>query len=55
MKSNCETLIREFREPSGDYAPLLMWFWNDVITEEQITFQMEKMRDLKQKRTPSNV
>lgn len=45
MKMNSETLIEEFREPSGDYTPLLMWFWNDVITEEQITFQMEKMRE----------
>ena len=45
MNSSCETLIRAFREPSGEYSPLLMWFWNDVITEEQITFQMEKMRE----------
>ncbi len=45
MSTNCETLIREFREPSGDYAPLLMWFWNDVVTKEQITFQMEKFRE----------
>ncbi len=41
MSMNSETLIREFRDPSGDYTPLLMWFWSDVITKEQITFQME--------------
>ena len=45
MNRNCENLIRQFRDPSGDYTPMLMWFWNDVITEEQITFQMEKMRE----------
>ena len=45
MKMNSETLIREFRDPSGDYVPLLMWFWSDVVTKEQITFQMEKMRE----------
>ena len=45
MNSNCETLIRQFRDPSGEYMPLLMWFWNDYITEDEITFQMEKMRE----------
>ena len=45
MQNNVETLIKSFREPSGEYTPLLMWFWNDVITEEQITFQLEKMRE----------
>ncbi len=45
MQNNFESLIKSFREPSGEYTPLLMWFWNDVITEEQITFQMEKMRE----------
>ena len=45
MNSHCETLIRRFRDPSGEYMPLLMWFWNDDITEAEITFQMEKMRE----------
>ena len=45
MQNNFDSLIKSFREPSGEYTPLLMWFWNDVITEEQITFQLEKMRE----------
>ena len=42
MNSNCETLIRQFRDPSGEYMPLLMWFWNDYITEDEITFRWRK-------------
>ena len=42
MQSDETTLIQSFQTPHSDYGPVVMWFWNDFITEEEITFQMEQ-------------
>ncbi len=44
MEQNCAALIRAFQNPDLDYEPVMMWFWNDEVTEERITWQMEKFR-----------
>ncbi len=45
MIKDSNQLIREFQNPHADYGPVVMWFWNDLITEDGITFQMEKFRE----------
>ena len=44
MKKDCNSLIQAFKTPHTDYGPLMMWFWNDTVTEERITWEMEKFR-----------
>ena len=38
-------LVEGFKNPALEYSPVLMWFWNDNITKEGITYQMEKFRE----------
>ncbi len=45
MNESCKKLIETFRNPHTDYGPVVMWFWNDYITKEGITFQLEKFRE----------
>ena len=45
MIYDSKQLIQEFQNPHADYGPLVMWFWNDEITEDGITFQMEKFKE----------
>ncbi len=45
MNNESNNMIQLFRSPHSDYAPVVMWFWNDEITEDGITFQMEKFRE----------
>ena len=45
MIYDSKQLIQEFQNPHADYGPVVMWFWNDEITEDGITFQMEKFRE----------
>ncbi len=45
MHRDHSELIRAFQQPHSDYGPVVMWFWNDVIDEDGITFQMEKFRE----------
>ncbi len=44
MAYNSKKLIQEFQNPHADYGPVVMWFWNEEITEDGITFQMEQFR-----------
>ncbi len=44
MKKDCNSLIQAFKAPHTDFGPLMMWFWNDTVTEERITWEMEKFR-----------
>ncbi len=45
MNEKLENLIKEYRNPSLDYNPVMMWFWNGEIDEAGITFQLEKFRE----------
>ena len=38
-------LVEGFKEPALEYCPVLMWFWNDTVTKEGITYQLEKFRE----------
>lgn len=37
-------MIENFKKPPEEYNPVLMWFWNDNITKEGITYQLTKFR-----------
>ena len=45
MDNHYKDLVQVFQNPHADYGPVVMWFWNDFITEDGITFQMEKFRE----------
>ena len=45
MNNEFEQLIKEYKNPSLDYNPALMWFWNGDISEEGITYQLERFRE----------
>lgn len=45
MNTRLVSMIEEFKNPSYDYNPVEMWFWNGDVDEEGITFQLEKFRD----------
>ena len=45
MNKTCRNLIDAFKNPHTDYGPVVMWFWNDYITKDGITFQLEKFRE----------
>ncbi len=45
MNETCSNLIEIFHTPHTDYGPVMMWFWNDAVTEERITWQLEKFRE----------
>ncbi len=38
---SCEKLLHEFLYPADEYSPMPFWFWNDELTEEEITRQIE--------------
>jgi len=42
MSDNFVNCIKSFIDAPCDYRPATMWFWNDDIKEEEITFQLEK-------------
>ena len=44
MNKQLECMIEEFKNPSYDYNPVEMWFWNGDVDEEGITFQLEEFR-----------
>ena len=35
-----------FREPQREYYPVNMWFWDDKITEDEISFQLDKFLEM---------
>ncbi|MBQ3049297.1 MAG: hypothetical protein IJC94_05020 [Oscillospiraceae bacterium] len=45
MNNKIEKLISEFKNPSLDYNPVVMWFWTGDIDEKGITFQLEKFKE----------
>ncbi len=38
-------LLEMFLTPDVEYLPSLMWFWNDRITEDEISFQIKKFHE----------
>lgn len=40
-----QKLIREFDNPSPEFSPIPFWFWNDTLTEEEISRQMKAFKD----------
>ena len=39
-----DDLIREFESPSAEFSPLPFWFWNDTLTESEISRQMRAFK-----------
>ena len=40
-----ERLIRDFENPAPEFSPMPFWFWNDTLTEEEISRQMHAFKD----------
>ncbi len=38
-------LIHEFEHPSTEFSPMPFWFWNDTLTEAEISRQMHAFKD----------
>ncbi len=38
-------MVETFKNPPNEYNPAVMWFWNGDISEEGITYQLEKYRE----------
>ncbi|MBP3571889.1 MAG: hypothetical protein J6M42_08015 [Clostridia bacterium] len=38
-------LIYEFDHPSAEFSPMPFWFWNDTLTEEEISRQMKAFQE----------
>ena len=38
-------LIREFENPSSEFSPMPFWFWNDTLTEAEISRQMHAFKE----------
>ncbi len=38
-------LIREFEHPADEFSPMPFWFWNDTLTEAEISRQMRAFKD----------
>ena len=36
--------IKNFRDPPDEYRPATMWFWNDELKKEEISFQLEEFK-----------
>jgi hypothetical protein len=36
-------LMKEFANPSSKYRPSPLWVWNDMMTKEQIDFQLVEL------------
>lgn len=39
-----EQLRRAFLAPADEFSPMPFWFWNDALTEAEITRQIEDFR-----------
>ena len=40
-----ERLIREFENPSAEFTPMPFWFWNDTLTEDEISRQIQAFHE----------
>ncbi len=38
-------LIHEFENPSAEFSPMPFWFWNDTLTETEISRQMHAFKE----------
>ena len=38
-------LIFEFEHPSAEFSPLPFWFWNDTLTEEELSRQIHAFKE----------
>ena len=41
---SCEKLRNEFLSPADEFSPMPFWFWNDELTEAEITRQIDDFR-----------
>ena len=41
----CTSLRQEFQNPPAEFSPIPFWFWNDALSETEITRQMEDFRE----------
>ncbi len=39
-----QTYLDGFQKPSAEFRPVTMWFWNDDLRKEEITFQLEQFK-----------
>ena len=42
--ADLQTYMAGFRTPSEEFRPVTMWFWNDDLRKEEITFQLEQFK-----------
>ena len=40
-----QKLIHEFENPSDEFSPMPFWFWNDTLTEAEISRQMHAFKE----------
>ena len=44
-KDGLARLIHEFEHPAEEFSPMPFWFWNDILTEEEILRQMTAFKE----------
>lgn len=44
-KEGLERLIYEFEHPSEEFSPMPFWFWNDTLTEEELSRQIHAFKE----------
>lgn len=44
-KQGLERLINEFENPSEEFSPIPFWFWNDTLTEEELSRQIHAFKE----------
>ncbi|MBQ8696816.1 MAG: hypothetical protein IJ519_03755 [Clostridia bacterium] len=44
-KEGLEKLIYEFEHPSEEFSPMPFWFWNDTLTEEELSRQIHAFKE----------
>ena len=42
---SCDKLLAEFLHPADEFSPMPFWFWNDTLTEEEISLQMRAFKE----------
>lgn len=45
MNRELQNMIESYQNPSADYSPVEMWFWNGDIDKEGITYQLEQFHN----------
>ena len=44
-KEGLTRLIYEFEHPAEEFSPLPFWFWNDTLTEEELSRQIYAFKE----------